>query len=150
MRRLNSMVWMLGCILAASAMLVVTFANAAPPLSATGHDHWSAEDMAILASLSLKRLPPAPVDPSNAIERLPAAVELGRRLFNDARFSRNGAVSCASCHDPQKQFQDGLPVGHGVGTGSRRAMPVVGAGYSPWLFWDGRKDSLWALSLIHI
>jgi len=88
-----------------------------------------------------------PVDPSNAVERLPAAVELGRRLFSDARFSRNGAVSCASCHDPQKQFQDGLPVSHGVGTGSRRAMPLVGAGYSTWLFWDGRKDSLWSQAL---
>jgi cytochrome c peroxidase len=26
-------------------------------------------------------------------------------------------------------------------------MPVVGAGYSPWLFWDGRADSLWAQAL---
>ena len=147
MRKLHSMAWMLGCVVAASAALVVTVANAASPHPATGADRWSAEDMAVLASLSLKRLPPAPVDPSNAVERLPAAVDLGRRLFNDARFSRNGAVSCASCHDPQRQFQDGLPVGHGVGTGSRRAMPIVGAGYSNWLFWDGRKDSLWAQAL---
>ena len=88
-----------------------------------------------------------PVDSSNAVERLSAAVDLGQRLFNDARFSRNGAVSCASCHDPQRQFQDGLPVSRGVGTGSRRAMPIVAAGYSSWLFWDGRKDSLWAQAL---
>ena len=147
MRRLQSMTWVLGSLMAASAALVVTFAHAAPREPVTGADRWSAEDKAVLASLSLKRLPPAPVDPSNAIERLPAAVALGQRLFNDTRFSRNGAVSCASCHDPQKQFQDGLPVGHGVGTGSRRAMPIVGAGYSPWLFWDGRKDSLWAQAL---
>ena len=46
-----------------------------------------------------------------------------------------------------KQFQDGQPLGHGVGTGSRRTMPVIGAGHSPWLFWDGRKDSLWAQAL---
>ena len=103
--------------------------------------------MAVLASLSLTRLPPVPADPSNAVERLPAAVDLGKRLFNDARFSANGAVSCATCHDAQKQFQDGLPVGRGVGTGSRRAMPIVGAGHSNWLFWDGRKDSLWAQAL---
>jgi len=147
MRRLQSMVWMLGSVMAASAVLVVTFAHAAPREPAAGADRWSTEDKAVLASLSLKRLPPLPVDPSNAVERLPAAVELGQRLFNDARFSSNGAVSCASCHDPQKQFQDGLPVGRGVGTGSRRAMPIVGAGYSPWLFWDGRKDSLWAQAL---
>ena len=147
MRRLHSMVWMLGSVMAASAALVVTFAHAASPHPASGADRWSADTGAILASLSLRRLPPVPVDPSNAVERLPAAIELGQRLFNDARFSGNGVVSCASCHDPQKQFQDGLPVGHGVGTGSRRAMPIVGAGYSPWLFWDGRKDSVWAQAL---
>ena len=147
MRRLQSMAWMLGSVIAASAALVVTFAQAAAPNPATAADRWSAVDRAVLATLSLKRLPPVPLDPSNAVERLPAAVDLGQRLFNDARFSRNGAVSCASCHDSQKQFQDGLPVGRGVGTGSRRAMPIVGAGYSPWLFWDGRKDSLWAQAL---
>ena len=26
-------------------------------------------------------------------------------------------------------------------------MSPVGAAYSPWLFWDGRKDSLWAQAL---
>jgi len=147
MRRLDSLVWLLGSVMAASAALVVTWAQAAPRSPAAGADGWSKDEMAVLASLSLKRLPPTPEDPSNAVERLPAAIDLGRRLFSDARFSRNGAVSCASCHDPQKQFQDGLPVGRGVGTGSRRAMPIVGAGYSTWLFWDGRKDSLWAQAL---
>ncbi len=81
------------------------------------------------------------------MERRPDAIALGQRLFNDARLSRNGAVSCASCHDPARQFQDGLPVSQGVGTGSRRAMPIVGAGHATWLFWDGRKDSLWAQAL---
>ena len=23
-------------------------------------------------------------------------------------------------------------------------MPLAGTAYSPWFFWDGRKDSLWA------
>jgi cytochrome c peroxidase len=147
MRRFDSVVWMLGSLMAASAALVVTFAHAALRSPASGEDRWSKDEMAILASLSLKQLPPVPVDPSNAVEKLPAAVDLGRRLFGDARFSANGAVSCASCHDPQKQFQDGLPVGRGVGTGSRRSMPIVGAGYNTWLFWDGRKDSLWAQAL---
>lgn len=147
MRRFDSLVWLLGSLMAASAALVVTFAHAAPRTPASGEHGWSKEEMAVLASLSLKRLPPVPVDPSNSVESLPAAIDLGRRLFGDARFSANGAVSCASCHDPQKQFQDGLPVGRGVGTGSRRSMPIVGAGYSTWLFWDGRKDSLWAQAL---
>ncbi|MDO9095989.1 MAG: cytochrome c peroxidase [Rubrivivax sp.] len=148
MRRWSSMVWMLGSAAAACcAALTVTLAHGGAPEPAAGALRWSAEEKAVLASLSLQRLPPVPVDPSNTVERLPAAVELGRRLFNDARLSRNGAVSCASCHDPAQQFQDGLPVSQGVGTGTRRAMPIVGAGYGPWLFWDGRKDSLWSQAL---
>ncbi|MFM2055679.1 MAG: hypothetical protein RLY71_64 [Pseudomonadota bacterium] len=147
MGRMMNWAWLLGSLLAVSAALVQTLAHAAPPSRDSNAQGWSKQERAVLASLSLKRLPPVPVDPSNAVERLPAAIELGRRLFADERFSANGAVSCASCHDPRKQFQDGRPVARGVGTGTRRAMPIVGAGYSTWLFWDGRKDSLWAQAL---
>jgi cytochrome c peroxidase len=112
-----------------------------------GTDAWSAEDRAALASMSLDKLPPTPRDPSNAVEAVPAAAALGQRLFADTRFSRNQRVSCASCHASERQFQDGRPVGQGVGTGSRRTMPIAGAAHSPWLFWDGRKDSLWSQAL---
>jgi len=112
-----------------------------------GIERWTADERELIASLRLNQLAPAPADPSNRYERLPAAAELGRRLFNDVRFSRNQAVACASCHAPDKQFQDGLPLGKGMGTGSRRAMPIMGAAHSPWLFWDGRKDSLWSQAL---
>lgn len=147
MRRIFNAAWLLGSLLAMSAALVQTLTHAAAPARESASHHWSQQERAVLASLSLRRLPPLPVDPSNAVERLPAAIELGRRLFADPRFSANGAVSCASCHDPQKQFQDGLPVARGVGTGTRRAMPIVGAGYATWWFWDGRKDGLWAQAL---
>lgn len=139
--------WLLGSLLALSAALVVLPAPADTRSAPSGTERWSKDEVAVLTSLSLRRLAPVPIDPSNAYERLPAAVDLGQRLFEDARFSRNGAVSCATCHDPQKQFQDGLPVSQGVGTGARRAMPLVGAGYNTWFFWDGRKDSLWAQAL---
>ncbi|QTN22135.1 cytochrome-c peroxidase [Rhizobacter sp. AJA081-3] len=110
-------------------------------------DAWSAEDKAVLASLSLDRLPPTPRDASNAFADIPAAAALGKRLFTDTRFSRNQAVSCATCHAADRQFQDGLPVGKGVGSGSRRTMPIAGAAHGAWFFWDGRKDSLWSQAL---
>lgn len=113
----------------------------------TRGDAWNAEERAVLASMSLDRLPALPRDPSNAVEEVPAAAALGRRLFDDVRFSANQAVSCATCHAADRQFQDGLPVGRGVGIGARRTMPLVAAAYSPWLFWDGRKDSLWSQAL---
>jgi cytochrome c peroxidase len=142
------MLRMLGTSAAAvCAALSVTLADASEPPQGAGAVGWNAEEKHVLAALRLTQLPMAPADPSNAVEQQPAAIELGRRLFSDARLSLNGAVSCATCHDPAKQFQDGLPVSQGVGTGSRRAMPIVGAGHGPWLFWDGRKDSLWSQAL---
>lgn len=36
----------------------------------------------------------------------PAKVELGRRLFYDARLSGNRTQSCASCHDPARAFTE--------------------------------------------
>ena len=108
---------------------------------------WSAADVALLASLQLNQLPPAPDDPSNAYDKNSAAITLGRRWFFDPRFSRNNAVSCSSCHDPNNYFQDGRPLAQGIGIASRRTLPIIGAGYSAWLFWDGRKDSLWSQAL---
>ena len=148
MRKLISMVWMLGGTAAGlCAALAVTLADASEQPDTVSHTSWTAEEKAVLASLGLKQLAPVPIDPSNAVEGKPAAIELGRRLFDDTRLSRNGAVSCASCHDPARQFQDGLPVSQGVGKGSRRAMPIVGVGHGTWLFWDGRKDSVWSQAL---
>lgn len=138
-----------GIVVAVLSIFTTMPALAGPESDRTVHlrDTWSPADLDVLASLRLSQVPPTPKDPSNSVELFPAAVDLGRRLFSDVRFSRNQAVSCASCHDPEKQFQDGLPVSHGVGEGVRRAMPVVGVSHSPWLFWDGRKDSLWAQAL---
>jgi cytochrome c peroxidase len=108
---------------------------------------WSADEVEVLRSLAIQTLGPPPPDPSNRLADDPAAAALGRALFSDARFSSNGRVSCASCHQPANGFTDALPTGSGVGTGTRRTMPVAQAVYSPWQFWDGRADSLWAQAL---
>ncbi len=108
---------------------------------------WSSDEVTALKGLWLGSLEPLPPDPSNAVADDPRAVTLGHKLFFDSRFSANGAVSCASCHIPGKNFNDGLPLAQGVGTTTRKTMTVVGTAYSPWLFWDGRKDSQWAQAL---
>lgn len=108
---------------------------------------WSDAERASISAMALTRLPPLPADPSNAVADNPAAAKLGEALFFDTRLSSNGEVSCASCHQPDRQFQDGLPVGHGVGIGGRRTMPIAGTAYFPFLFWDGRKDSQWSQAL---
>lgn len=108
---------------------------------------WTEAERTTLASLHISRLGAAPADPSNAVAGNPAAAALGKRLFFDTRLSANGRVACASCHAPEQGFQDGRPVGEGLGTGSRRTMPVPGAARASWFFWDGRKDSLWSQAL---
>jgi cytochrome c peroxidase len=97
--------------------------------------------------LALTGLEPLPSDPSNRWADDPRAADLGHRLFFDARLSSSGLVSCATCHDPGKEFQDSMPLARGVGTTDRRTMPIAATGYSPFLFWDGRKDSQWAQAL---
>ena len=116
-------------------------------VAALGGDGWSDEDLDTLRSLSLSEREPLPVDPTNRFADDARAVELGQKLFFDTRLSSNGQVSCATCHVPSREFQDGTPLAHGVGTTDRRTMPVAGTAYSPFLFWDGRKDSQWAQAL---
>jgi cytochrome c peroxidase len=71
-------------------------------------------------------------------------VELGRQLYFDPRVSRNGTVSCATCHDPAKGWTDHLKSSIGIGgqVGSRNAPTVLNTVYRRALFWDGRAPSL--------
>jgi cytochrome c peroxidase len=108
---------------------------------------WSDQEQTALRSLSINNLPSFPTDPSNAyVDNLQAA-QLGRALFFDPRFSENGRVSCATCHQPERAFTDGLGRAVGIGTASRSAMPLIGVAYNPWFTADGRADSLWAQAL---
>ena len=110
-------------------------------------DQWTARERETLKSLSLASLGPLPADPSNRFADDARAAALGERLFSDARLSGNGKVSCATCHVPQHDFQDGTPLAHGVGTTGRRTMPIAGTAHGAWFFWDGRTDSQWSQAL---
>ena len=66
----------------------------------------------------------------------------GKKLFFDKRFSANGEVACANCHQPKKAFSDGLPFGQGLGQTVRRTPSIINSFASSWFFWDGRADSL--------
>lgn len=134
-------------VLAALAAAAVTAVAAQGVLKAPLRDQWSAREVATLASMQWKEAGPAPADPSNAYEQRTDAAAFGRALFNDKRLSGNGQVACASCHAADRQFQDGKRLGEGIATGQRRTMPVMGAAHAPFLFWDGRKDSLWSQAL---
>jgi cytochrome c peroxidase len=73
-----------------------------------------------------------------------AKLELGRKLFHDRRLSRNGTVSCASCHDPARAFSDRRTLAVGVfgRVGKRHAPALINRGYGRSFFWDGRIATL--------
>jgi len=108
---------------------------------------WSDDELKTLHSLSLSSLPLLPADPSNKYADDPKAIALGRKLFFDKSFSANGKVSCGTCHIPELSFTDRLPLAKGMGTTTRRTMPLIGAAHQSWFFWDGRKDSLWSQAI---
>jgi len=87
-------------------------------------------------------LPPLTIPDDNP--QTAEKIALGRLLFNDKRFSTNGSVSCASCHQADKAFANGLPVAIGINgqAGARNAPTVVNASFYQTQFLDGRANSL--------
>jgi cytochrome c peroxidase len=87
-------------------------------------------------------LPPVAIPADNP----PTAdsIALGRKLFFDVRLSADDTVSCATCHNPQLSFTDGLPGSRGIGKkiGRRNAPTVLNSAYYSTYFWDGRAASL--------
>jgi cytochrome c peroxidase len=108
---------------------------------------WDDAEILILRSLALESLPPLPPDPSNVVADNSQASEFGERLFFDPRLSVNGGISCSTCHQPDRYFTDGRRRGQAIGTSKRNTPTIVGTAYSPWLYWDGRRDSQWAQAL---
>jgi len=88
----------------------------------------------------LPAAPPAPDDNRATPER----AELGKMLFFDPRLSRDGNMSCATCHSPMFGWSDGQPTAKGFKSSTLpRATPtVVNTGFNPIQMWDGRKKTL--------
>src|SRR5262249_22605935 len=82
----------------------------------------------------------------------PAKVALGKKLFFDARLSRTGKVSCATCHDQNKEFTTGglFPLGFNGRRGKQNVPSLFNVGHSQSFFWDGRAAPLEAQALAPI
>ena len=76
-------------------------------------------------------------------------IDLGRKLYFDPRLSKDGTVSCATCHDPDKGFSDGRKTSSGIAgqVGGRNAPTVMNRLFSVEQFWDGRAEDLEAQAL---
>ncbi|HLJ27503.1 MAG TPA: cytochrome c peroxidase [Candidatus Angelobacter sp.] len=91
---------------------------------------------------NLGALPSVPIPVENP--QTEAKIELGKRLFFDVRLSLDDSTSCATCHDPEKGFADGLPRSKGFNGAilPRNSPTVLNAAYNTAQFWDGRVATL--------
>ena len=73
-----------------------------------------------------------------------AKIELGRQLYFDPRLSKDGTISCASCHAPEFGYAKNTQFGVGVGgqLGGRNSPVAYNRILSGPQFWDGRAASL--------
>lgn len=98
----------------------------------------------VLASIAfaqpLPKTPPVPADNPITKEK----IELGKMLYFDPRLSKDGTVSCNSCHNVMSGGEDNRPNSVGVGgqKGGRSSPTVWNAAFMSVQFWDGRAKSL--------
>lgn len=88
-----------------AVLLVVTLIVGASA-QGRGQPQWSEEEVRAIGAHG-PWPPPATLDRSNRVSGRPAAMALGERLFNDARLSGDGTMSCASCHQAERNWSDG-------------------------------------------
>ena len=86
------------------------------------------------------------------VEPTGAQIELGKKLFFDKKLSLNESQSCATCHDPDHGFSDGLKFSLGaMGNASKRNAPhLYNLAWNILFLWDGRAASLEEQALIPI
>lgn len=82
----------------------------------------------------------------------PEKAALGKTLFFDARLSRDGKMSCATCHSPNNRWSDGriIPLGSENVKNARRTPTVLNSAWLTSLMWDGRAGSLEAQAVLPI
>jgi cytochrome c peroxidase len=74
----------------------------------------------------------------------PQQIDLGRILFFDPALSKDGSMSCASCHQPDKGFSDGLGASKGFdGRQLTRSAPSLwNVAFLDKFYWDARASTL--------
>jgi cytochrome c peroxidase len=126
---------------------VILLLGALAPLAAAGAEvqFTDAEVRAILAHGPW----PAPLttDATNRASGRGTAIELGERLFFDARLSVSGRFSCASCHVPERNWTDNKVRGVAAAEVDRNTPTLMNVRLGGWYGWDGGADSLWSQSI---
>jgi cytochrome c peroxidase len=85
---------------------------------------------------------PVPVPEGNPMT--PGKIKLGEQLFFDKRLSKTKAMSCETCHVPEKGWTDGqkLSTKADGSVNTRHTPTLYESAYAPELYWDGRAKGL--------
>ena len=122
------------------AAAVVACSPAGEP-EVTQQDTTPTMDLYKEATLRFKPLPKSAESQDNPLNA--SKVELGKKLYYDTRLSKDGNISCNSCHDLATFGVDNEPTSDGDdGSRDDRNSPtVLNAAFHQTQFWDGRaKD----------
>jgi len=86
----------------------------------------------------------AAVEPAADTPSSVSKILLGKTLYHEARLSRKGKVSCATCHSLDTFGVDGKPTSTGTGgqVGGRNAPTSLNAFRQLAQFWDGRAATV--------
>lgn len=74
-----------------------------------------------------------------------AKIEIGRALFYDPILSKNGTISCASCHSPYNGFaHTDHALSHGINDsiGTRNAPALFNLAWQETFMWDGAINNI--------
>ena len=134
--------WLLLAACRSAAPPVPPATAIAPPATAT-----SAPTAAALPAAAANTVFPPIVAPRDN-PSTPEKVELGRQLFFDPALSANGAMSCATCHVPEKGFSNGAAVSTArPGAPPRNVPSLWNVAFNRQLTWDGHQESLEAQAI---
>ncbi len=127
-------------LLVVVAMLVIA-CSPADALADTPQPAPSINDLWEQANLRFKPIPTTAETPDYPLTE--AKIALGKALYYDNRLSKDGTISCNSCHDLATFGVDNDPTSDGVDgqLGDRNSPTVLNAAFHQSQFWDGRaKD----------
>ena len=117
------------------------------------HKGWLLKGLAVVGALTISGtlapfagLSPSPASAAEPFGPVPAIevdakkAALGKRLFFDKRLSGDVAISCASCHIPEKGFGDGLALSKAYpgSEGFRNTPTLINTAHKAAWFHDGR------------
>ncbi|MCH8496413.1 MAG: hypothetical protein LAT57_12390 [Balneolales bacterium] len=149
-----------------SSVLLISFSFFAYMTVSEGPEDYSFDELRVIYSgdpsgwpsphvdegINWKELGDNPGSPFRNVDSLQALTSLGQVLFFDPRLSVSNQISCSSCHDPERSWQDGRmgALGHDHRSWRRNTPTTLNVWAIETLFWDGRAADLEEFSLLPI